>query len=105
VDLPLELQGLQFTGKFNQEPHYFKKFEFSRQKKGVHFLPFEQKMCNERTHTLSELFSKLSFFNEKLILKRIGGKFELLEIQVDLFQKPLFLHQLTHNMTKDCLWN
>ena len=21
------------TGKFNQEPHYFKKFEFSRQKK------------------------------------------------------------------------
>ena len=33
------------TGKFNQEPHYFKKFEFYRKKKGVHFLPFEQKMC------------------------------------------------------------
>ena len=33
------------TGKFNREPHYLKKFEFSRQKKGVHFSPFEQKMC------------------------------------------------------------
>ena len=33
------------TGKFNQEPHYFKKFEFSRLKKCVHFSPYEQKMC------------------------------------------------------------
>ena len=33
------------TGKFNKEPQYFKKFEFSCQKKGVHFSPFEQKMC------------------------------------------------------------
>ena len=31
------------TGKFNQEPHYFKKN--SRQKQGIHFSPFEQKMC------------------------------------------------------------
>ena len=23
-------------------------------------------------------------------------------VQVNLFQKHLFLHQLTHNMTKDC---
>ena len=29
------------TGKFSQEPHYFKKFEFSHQKKGVNFSPFE----------------------------------------------------------------
>ena len=27
------------TGKFDQEPHYFKKFEYSRQKKSVHFSP------------------------------------------------------------------
>ena len=27
------------------------------------------------------------------------------EIQVDLFQKHLSLHQLTHNMTKDFSWN
>ena len=33
------------TGRFNQEPHYFKEFEFSRQKKVLHFSPFEQKMC------------------------------------------------------------
>ena len=32
------------TGKFNQEPHYFKK-KNSRQKQGIHFSPFEQKMC------------------------------------------------------------
>ena len=54
------------TGKFNQEPHYFKKFEFSRQKKGVQFSPFEQKICYE----------SLNKFNEKLILKIIVGNFE-----------------------------
>jgi hypothetical protein len=27
------------------------------------------------------------------------------EVQVNLFQKHLFLHQLTHNMTKDCTLN
>ena len=53
------------TGKFNQEPHYFKKFEFSHQR-GVYFSPFEQKMCYE----------SLNKFNEKLILKIIGGNFE-----------------------------
>ena len=26
-------------------------------------------------------------------------------VQVNLFQKHLFLHQLTHNLTKDCSWN
>ena len=26
-------------------------------------------------------------------------------LQVNLFQKHLFLHQVTHNMTKDCSWN
>ena len=27
------------------------------------------------------------------------------ELQVNLFQKPSFLHQLTHNMTRDCSLN
>ena len=27
------------------------------------------------------------------------------QVQVNLFQKHLFLHQLTHNMTKDCSLN
>ena len=26
-------------------------------------------------------------------------------LQVNLFQKHLFLYQLTQNMTKDCTWN
>ena len=42
----------QSTGKFNQEPHYFKKFEFPRQKKIVHFLPLVQKMCYKRIRSL-----------------------------------------------------
>ena len=27
---------------------------------------------------------------------------DLISVQVNLFRKPLFLHQLTHNMTRDC---
>ena len=27
------------------------------------------------------------------------------QVQVNLFQKHLFLHQLTHNATKDCSFN
>ena len=30
---------------------------------------------------------------------------DLNSVQVNLFQKPLFLHQLTHNMTRDCSLN
>ncbi len=28
-----------------------------------------------------------------------------LSVQVNLLQKPSFLHQLTHNMMRDCSWN
>ena len=69
------------TGKFNQEPHYFKTFEFSQTKKGVHFLPFEQKMCYERTRSF-KVFLQIVSPNEKLTPKKIGGKFELFEILV-----------------------
>ena len=31
--------------------------------------------------------------------------FKLDIIQVNVFQKPSFLHQLTHNMTRDCSLN
>ena len=31
--------------------------------------------------------------------------YSIAKIQVNLFQKHLFLHQLTHNMTKDCSFN
>ena len=35
------------------------------------------------------------------------GHFDLysIRLQVNLFQKPSFLHQLTHNMTRDCSLN
>ena len=43
--------------------------------------------------------SKNSSLGEKeAALKDLEDK----EIQVNLFQKHLFLRQLTHNMTKDC---
>ena len=29
----------------------------------------------------------------------------MIEVQVNLFQKPSFLHRLTHNMTRDCSLN
>ena len=32
-------------------------------------------------------------------------KKEKIVVQVNLFQKHLFLHKLTHNMKKDCSWN
>ena len=49
------------TGKFNQEPHYFKKVRFPA-KKGVHFLPFEQKMCYEKTRSL-RVFLQIACLN------------------------------------------
>ena len=39
----------------------------------------------------------------KFISKKLEDK--NLQIQVNLCQKPLFLHQLTHNMTTDCSLN
>ena len=32
-------------------------------------------------------------------------KLKIQHLQVNLCQKLLFLHQLTHNMTTDCSWN
>ena len=39
-----------------------------------------------------------------LILKRSRFR-DLRKVQVNLFQKSSFLHQLTHNMTRDCSLN
>ena len=47
---------------------------------------------------LPNLFSKV---NQKWV-KAVSSK---KKVQVNLFQKHLFLHQLTHNMTKDCSGN
>ena len=35
--IPRSATTTSVAGKFNQEPHYFKKFEYSREKKGVLF--------------------------------------------------------------------
>ena len=60
------------------------------------------------------LITRLSFISRKklLIIHYINswpkyGLFDLLwkNVQVNLFQKPSFLHQLTHNMTRDCSLN
>ena len=52
---------------FVKNPLYFKKIEFSRQKK--YNLPFEQKMCKN----FPPFFLQKNI-NEKLIFERIGGK-------------------------------
>ena len=59
------------------------------------------------------MYTKLLKFSEscqstkKVILFSSAIFYELYAgyIQVNLFQKYLFLHQLTHNMTKDCSLN
>ena len=52
---------------------------------------------------------KRKFVNDNITFLRsccIGENVRnIAEIQVNLCQKLLFLHQLTHNMTTDCLWN
>ena len=41
----------------------------------------------------------------KLEVKKCGEMFDYdMQIKVNLCQKLLFLHQLTHNMTADCSW-
>ena len=46
------------TGKFNQEPHYFKKFEFSRLKKVCIFCHLNRK-CATRGLAVLEFFSEM----------------------------------------------
>jgi hypothetical protein len=83
-ELLVQMDGMaSSTGKFNPEPNYFKEFEFSRQKK-MCILPF----CHfNRTNSWFDSFSCLNNANEKLILKRIGGNFELIEILLQLLIK------------------
>ena len=51
-----------------------------------------------------------SQINPNATLSQFGPIFNqpykfILIVQVNLFQKHLFLHQLSHNMTTDCSWN
>ena len=58
----------------------------------------------KRTRLLSFNLSSMEFF---IFSDRSMTGYETAVdfIQVNLFQKHLFLHQLTHNMTKDCSLN
>ena len=69
------------TGKFNQEPHDFKKFQFPAKKKVCIFRHLNKRCAKKRLAVL-ELFSKLSFSMKNLTQKRIGGNFELFKILV-----------------------
>jgi hypothetical protein len=55
----------------------------------MHFSPFEQTMHYEKTRSLRVFFqiAYLNNINEKVILKRIGGNFELIEILFQLLIK------------------
>ena len=68
--IPRSATTTSVAGKFNQEPHYVKKFEYSRQKKVCIFSPCEQKMCYEKTDSLRVFFqiARLNNINEKVIL-------------------------------------
>jgi hypothetical protein len=46
-------------------------------------------------------FSKYNYLKQRYFLLQIC----IFNVQVNLFQKPSFLHQLTHNMTRDCSLN
>ena len=85
-------KNFENTGKFNQEPHYFEKFEFPRQKI---ICPFGhlKKQCATKGLVVWDFFSRLFFlsnFNEKLLLKKIGGNYELFEILVFMLTHQKF---------------
>ena len=70
------------TGKFNQEPHYFKK-------KVCIFCHFNKK-CAAKRLAFWDFFLQIACvnnINKKEILKRIGGNFELIEILLQLLIK------------------
>ena len=46
----------------------------------------------------------ITFLNQS-VAKPENHNLEMFNIQVNFFQKHLFLHKLTHNMAKDCSLN
>ena len=79
------------TGKFNQEPHYFKKCEFSHQKKVFIFCHLNRK-CATKGLAVLEFFSELSLSIKKLTPKKMAGNLNCLEYWYSyLSKKNLFL--------------
>ena len=75
-------------------------FAMSRQKMGM------KKSCNNKNDQKAAISSLFQFFSPTFWTRFISNKNQFNElVQVNLFQKPSLLHQLTHNMTRDCSLN
>jgi hypothetical protein len=72
-----------------KNPTISKNLNFPRQKKVCIFLPLEQKMWHEKTQSF-KFFLQIVCLNGSLILKRVGGNFEMIEILVQLSKKNMF---------------
>ena len=67
----------------------------------------------KKKSTIAFLFSLRWFISHEMTFYKMDQKLSQFwqnrsnmgQVQVNLFQKLLFLHQLTHNMTKDCSLN
>ena len=64
-----------------------------------------QLTCEENMVVENDLTIESQSYNlhqkQNTIVQSVNENLTKLEVQVNLFQKPSFLHQLTHNMTRD----
>jgi hypothetical protein len=73
---------IEHTGKFIQEPIISINLNFPA-KKYVHFAIWSENLMTCGLRVFLQIIC-LSYVNKKLILKRIGGNFELIEIMMQL---------------------
>ena len=74
------------------------------------YAPFKPELSHKGSIDINDVQGSgdivTSSFDPTLVpLPPIGPLKRTVLIQVNLFQKHLLLHQLTHNMTKYCSWN
>ena len=74
------------------------------------YAPFKPELSHKGSIDINDVQGSgdivTSSFDPTLVpLPPIGPLKRTVLIQVNLFQKHLLLHQLTHNMKKDCSWN
>ena len=66
---------------------------------------YETSACNSvHALTLNACSTALQFCRTTIV-QHTDRRQEIVQLQVNLFQKPSFLHHLTHNMTRDCSLN
>jgi hypothetical protein len=74
------------------------------------YAPFKPELSHKGSIDINDVQGSgdivTSSFDPTLVpLPPIGPLKRTVLIQVNVFQKHLLLHQLTHNMKKDCSWN